>query len=47
MKRLYATGNKEIADTLVLLSDEMLLFICTYALYSHQPPSKSAKTSPS
>lgn len=35
MKRLYDDGKKEIADTLVILSDEMLLFICAYALYSY------------
>ncbi|OKP18168.1 hypothetical protein, partial [Serratia fonticola] len=28
MKELYDTGKKQIADTLVILSDEMLMFIC-------------------
>jgi hypothetical protein len=35
MKELYESGKKEIADTLVILSDEMLMFICAHALYSY------------
>lgn len=35
MKELYDTGKKQIADTLVILSDEMLMFICAHALYSY------------
>lgn len=35
MKELYATGRKQIADTLVILSDEVLMFICAHALYSY------------
>jgi hypothetical protein len=35
MKELYKTGRKEIADTLVILSDEILMFICAHALYSY------------